>query len=47
MMHWVISVWKRRGKIIHYLVNNPSAVASYEVLNDELRRLWLHTVVDG
>ena len=38
---------EEKGKIIHYLINNPSAVASYEVLNDELRRLWLRTVVDG
>ena len=38
---------EEKEKIIHYLVNNPSAVASYEVLNDELRQLWLHTVVDG
>ena len=38
---------EEKGKIIHYLINNPSAVASYEVLNDELRRSWLRTVVDG
>ena len=38
---------EEKGKIIHYLINNPSAVASYEVLNDEFRWSWLCTVVDG
>ena len=38
---------EEKGKIIHYLINNPSAVASYEVLNDELHWSWLRTVVDG
>ena len=36
-----------KGKIIHYIINNPSAATSYEVLNDKLHGLWLHTVIDG
>ena len=38
---------KEKGKIIHHIINNPSATASYEVLNDELCWSWLCTVVDG
>ena len=37
---------EEKGKIIHYIINNPSA-ATYEALNDELHQSWLHTVVDG
>ena len=38
---------EEKGKIIHYIIKNPSAAASYEVLNDKLHQLWLHTVVDS
>ena len=37
---------EEKGKIIHYIINNPSAATSYEVPNDELCQLWLYTVVD-
>ena len=54
---WVIQViqddvlgyfsMEEKGKIIHYIINNPSVATSYEVLNDELCWSWLHTVIDG
>ena len=38
---------EEKGKIINHIINNPSAAASYGVLNDKLCWSWLCTVVDG
>jgi hypothetical protein len=38
---------QEKGRLINHVINNPSAAASYEVLNDDVRGFWLRSILDG